>query len=46
LLLTVGAAFVIGFIYMVVLRYLGGVVIWITIAAVILFTIAGGGLIW
>ena len=46
LFLTILAALIIAFIYLIVLRYLGGIIIWVTIFAIIIFTILGGFLLW
>ena len=39
---TIGSAFIIGFIYMIILRFLSGVIVYASIVAVFLGT-AGGG---
>lgn len=43
---SVLAAFFVGFIYMVVLRFLGGIIIWISILAIILFTLGGAAFLY
>lgn len=36
----------IGFLYLIVLKLLGGVIIWISILAIFLGTVAGGYMLW
>ena len=39
---TVGSAFIIGFIYLILLKAIGGIIIYASIVGIILSTIAGG----
>lgn len=43
---TIISSFLIGFIYLIVLRFLGGIIIWCTIFAVIAATLVGGYLLF
>ena len=40
------SSFLIGFIYLIVLRFVGGCVIWATIVGIILGTALGGYMLW
>lgn len=40
------SSFLIGFIYLVVLRFLGGIIIWASIFGIVLSTIFGGYMLW
>jgi len=46
LAITLGTAFIVGFIYMIVLRVFGGPMIWLSIIGLIGGTIYGGFLLW
>lgn len=40
------SSFLIGFIYLIVLRFLGGIIIWCSIIGIVLGTIFGGYMLW